>query len=270
MDYLPSSSPLCNGLFALPYLHPQTAAFSDLTPAPGTSSHLEHDYEYLQYLRVPSIYSTTVPAYRRPKLAKLDRLPHKPLNNIIHPLFRFPKWQDLTEEQHNSILPALRLASRFMEQPSLLTFWKRITFGHLKPVPNNHGKGHYLASTKYEDTPEADAEIHKLLTEELPRLLKFGFSNLDVFGVNIDAYSFGNEERYQQFCNGNKPGPYFARFNNPRILLHSHFLYDIEYLSAHGSGDDLKNVHLRIAIALCHELAHIVWKYRNHGDFIRP
>jgi hypothetical protein len=268
MDYLPSSSPLCNGLFALPYLHPQTAAFSDLTPAPGTSSHLEHDYEYLQYLRVPSIHSTAVPFRLRPALACLDSFPHKPLDNKIHPLFKFERWQDLTREQHNSILPALRIATRLMEQHSLLPFWKRIMFGTL--APNPLGNGQYLKGNEYENTLEADAEMHQILTEELPRLLKFGFGKLNVFGVNIDAYTFGNEERYQEFCKGNKPSRYFASFNNPRILLHSHFLYDIEYLSAHGSDDDLKNVYLRTAIALCHELAHIVWKYRHNGDFIKP
>jgi hypothetical protein len=256
-----------DGLFALPYGRSLCAPFSHLTQTPESGPPLEPGYEYLQYLRIPTIQSTAVPAHQRPMLAKLDQLPHEPLPKRIHRLFKLDRWQDLELKQYFSIIPALWLATQFLERRPLLYFWRHLLGGHLA---YDKRKGYYLAHNPVIHTPQADYWTQEFLTEVLPGLLKLSFRKLDGSQRNEDGRAFCSEARYQQYCKTNDSHPSFENFNAPRILLHSHFLYDIEHLSEHGSGDELKHVYLRIAISLCHELAHIAWKWRIGGDLYEP
>jgi hypothetical protein len=257
-----ASSSLSDGLFALPYTHPSSAASTNLHPRPEPGPPLEHGWEHLLYLRVPAIYSTVVPSHQRPMLADHDRLPHEPLDNMIHPLFKFDNWQGLPREKYELLLPALRIATEFMEQRSLLHFWKHILFGELKYDTGT--EEWYLAPGPRENWPKSDEDTHIYLTQTIPRVLRLCFRHCP-----HDAFSFGNEARYQEFCKGVQLQDYPV-FDFPRIMLHTHYLYDVEYLSTHGSEDDKHNIYLRLAITLCHELAHITWKYRMKGDYPEP
>ncbi|KAF1839193.1 hypothetical protein BDW02DRAFT_230816 [Decorospora gaudefroyi] len=227
---------------------------------------LEDGWECLRYLRVSAISSTVVPSSERSQLAELDREPHIPLDNNVHRLFKRRRWPSLTDKEYDLLLPSLTIATKFMEQPQLLEFWKHIYLGALE---YDGTKGHYLALTKYESSQHADKAIRSVFDVYLPEQLKFGFYDLDPLGNKIDGLSFGSEERYRLFCACYQLGPPDLIFCHPHIVLHIHYLYDLKYLVEYGTEDEMRDVFLRIAITLCHELAHIVWKYRIQGDFIQ-
>jgi hypothetical protein len=165
--------------------------------------------------------------------------------------------------QHSLILPALRLATMFMYQPSLLDFWKHILFGDLV-YDKERGKNH-LKPSNYESTLEAYHKTHIHLTKTLSRSIKLAFRDM-----NTDAYSFGNEARYQEVLNGNEAPDWKTHFDTPRILLNIQYSHGIAYLSTQDSKNDRSNFYLRLAITLCHEFTHIVWKSRVRGDYPEP
>ncbi|CAO2658666.1 Nn.00g063890.m01.CDS01 [Neocucurbitaria sp. VM-36] len=225
---------------------------------------VELGYEYLRSLRVPALDSTAIPSEQRLLLARLERSfdDSDVLDNKIHPLFQYYNWLDLEYKHYQMMLPALRLATLLVQQPALMQWWKHTLYGKLS---YDLIKGHYLAPSFIESTQVAHSRALEILNVTLPHVLRIGFCLLDTVERQLDGMSFGSTTTFAQFCAGDhSPRPMV--FNNPRIMLHSHYRWDLEYLQAHGSADDFEHIHLRIAITLCHELAHIIWKYRLGGD----
>lgn len=222
---------------------------------PGT------DLEYLKLLKSTDVASAIVSPGWRPQLHKISILPPIPLDNDIHPLFRRSRWPGLQQEYHNLLLPALRIATKFMTEPSLLKWWKHTLFGRV--AFDKYGRRH-LVCTPFEVTDYASRQIHTFLEKILPAVLELRFHNLDKQGLRIDGCAFGNNASYLEFCceHNNKPISWDPFFDMPRIVLHSQYLFSLKYLSKYGSAGEVENVNLRLAITLCHELAHVVWKYR--------
>ncbi|KAH7401608.1 hypothetical protein BKA66DRAFT_451037 [Pyrenochaeta sp. MPI-SDFR-AT-0127] len=224
---------------------------------------MELGYEYLQKLRIPAVDSVTVPSKQRPFLAHLDkRIACESLTNDVHELFHFYNWLDLEFEHYQLLLPALRVATLLVQQSALSSWWKHTLYGDLRYDP---GKGHYLARSDAELSEGAHDSALPLLNTALPRVLRLGFYPVGSRGYQFDGMNFGSTAAFDQFCEGIQDLQPMV-FNDPRIMLHSHYLWDLIYLHSCGSAQDLEQIHLRIAITLVHELAHIVWKYRQCGD----
>ena len=120
----------------------------------------------------------------------------------------------------------------------------------------------YLACTFFEGTDQASRQLYIILEKALPEVLEFRFHNLDSKGSRTDGCAFGSNAAYLEFRREHKIISWDPIYDIPRIVLHSQYLFSLKYLSAYGSKAELENIHLRIAITVCHELAHIVWKYR--------
>jgi hypothetical protein len=224
---------------------------------------MELGYKYLCHMHDPAVQSTTVPTGLRPMLDYTNN-PCEALSNEIHPLFtRYNGSMGITELQYTLLKPALRLATRFLNEPSLLPWWERTLHGALRF--DSARRLPYLVPLDPISGPQVRANTLNVLYNELPQLLQIGFYPLQIpGGPQIDGRSFSSIETMNAFLAGRQCAPH--SFCNPRILLHSHYLTDVEYLQAHGSSEDLEHIYLRIAITLCHELCHIVWKYRMRGD----
>jgi hypothetical protein len=79
--------------------------------------------------------------------------------------------------------------------------------------------------------------------------------------------AFGSREASQHFW---KHGEYVATsLGHPQIYLASHFLENLKDHEGSRSqlpSEHIELIHLRLAITLCHELAHIVWLHRLKMD----
>ncbi|EUC50056.1 hypothetical protein COCMIDRAFT_82856 [Bipolaris oryzae ATCC 44560] len=218
------------------------------------------DLEYLQRLQSPRITSGSIPYGWRLRLSKIISLPQTDLDNDIHPLFQSSRWPDLRPEDYTLLLPALRIASKFMSEPVILKWWKHTLFGEVKL---DKTRRRYLASTPYETSNYANNELHVLLIKKLPHVLELMFENLDKNTSRTDGCAFGSNAAYIKFRHDLVMAPVYPFFDTPRILLHSQYWFSLKYLLSHGgSAHELKTVYLRMAITLCHELTHVVWHYR--------
>lgn len=226
-----------------------------LNADPGT------DLAHLRVLQSPSVTSATVSPNWRPHLYTHSVLSTSPLDNDVHPLFSQTRWPGLYPGYYNLLVPALRIATKFMTEPLLLEWWKHTLFGRV--AFDEHGRRH-LVYTPYEATNHASQQLHMLLEQALPTVLELYFHNLDKEGLRIDGCAFSSKAAYLKFCrDGHDPFmPWDPLFDTPRIVLHSQFLFSLKYLSKYGSTGEVENMNLRTAITLCHELAHVVWKYR--------
>lgn len=95
--------------------------------------------------------------------------------------------------------------------------------------------------------------------------LKFGFDNLDDNKGFVDAITLSSTIAFESYRKSGRKLHVPALLADPRIYLNVQHLHNVEYLYEAGLPDDLEIVHLRIAIALCHELAHLMWIYRHKG-----
>jgi hypothetical protein len=79
--------------------------------------------------------------------------------------------------------------------------------------------------------------------------------------------AFGSREASEQFCkHGNSVATNLGR---PQIYLADYFLNDLKDLQASRSQALILEsglIHLRLAITICHELAHIMWLHRLKMD----
>ncbi|KAL6170261.1 hypothetical protein ACJQWK_03250 [Exserohilum turcicum] len=80
-------------------------------------------------------------------------------------------------------------------------------------------------------------------------------------GLGIDACTFGTEATYQQFQCGHEAGYTYPFYDKPTVVLHIQFWVSLVVVE-HKFPTELNTLYLKIAITLCHELAHLVWKYR--------
>ena len=231
-----------------------SACLRNLNADPGA------DLEYLQVLQNPVVTSGTIPCGWRRKLSKIVSFPQISLDNKIHPLFQMSRWSDINPEDYTLLLPALRIASKFMTEPLILKWWKHTLFGR---VEFDRTCRRYLASAPYETSNYADSELHVLLTKKLPYVLELKFENLDKNMSRIDGCAFGSNAAYIRFRHNLVMAPAYPFFDTPRIILHTQYWFSLKYLLSHSSSvHELKTLYLQLAITLCHELAHIVWQYR--------
>jgi hypothetical protein len=82
------------------------------------------------------IYSITKPEYRKlwqKGCMEVSPLPPFNLENEVHELFRPEAFVGLDEWEYQFILPAVTLASRFIEDGPYLEFWKQLCTGRLVP-----------------------------------------------------------------------------------------------------------------------------------------
>lgn len=135
-----------------------SACLRNLNADPGA------DLEYLQVLQNPVVTSGTIPCGWRRKLSKIVSFPQISLDNKIHPLFQMSRWSDINPEDYTLLLPALRIASKFMTEPLILKWWKHTLFGR---VEFDRTCRRYLASAPYETSNYADSELHVLLTKKI-------------------------------------------------------------------------------------------------------
>ncbi|KAF1942341.1 hypothetical protein EJ02DRAFT_176251 [Clathrospora elynae] len=229
---------------------------------------LEPGYEYLCSLHDPAIESTSVPAVAGSLLASLQ-CPHQPLDNRIHPLFELRNWRRIKFKEHKLLRPAIVLASLLLKVPAFSQWWEHTLRGTWQY--DSERKLGYLADPKDATCERAhDIKLGVLdpidvFDNKLPDLLRFGFHPLAApDGTYLDAKSFGSKETFDDFCAGSEIEAH--SFTSAWIMLHSHYLYDLKHLQTYGSPGDLEHIYLRIAITLCHELAHIAWKYRTKCD----
>ncbi|OAL48640.1 hypothetical protein IQ07DRAFT_82870 [Pyrenochaeta sp. DS3sAY3a] len=143
-------------------------------------------YEYLRCFRNPAIDSTTVPS-SRPLLAQLGEGSPQINDTFVHPLFQYRRWLGISNEQYQSILPAIIIASRLLQQPLILEWWKHTITGTLQYDPI---RGYYLIPLPPEMNYEAQEVTHAVLYEHLPRILRLSFWALD----EVDSLSFGSME----------------------------------------------------------------------------
>ncbi|KAF2846334.1 hypothetical protein T440DRAFT_482687 [Plenodomus tracheiphilus IPT5] len=92
--------------------------------------------------------------------------------------------------------------------------------------------------------------ITSLFDSILPSMLSFDFNNLKSHGELSDGMAFASEHAYNVYLATQTQYP--SQFHKPWIL--------------YGKQDERENAQLRIAIVLCHELAHIVWIFRAGGS----
>jgi hypothetical protein len=54
-------------------------------------------------------------------------------------------------------------------------------------------------------------------------------------------------------------------FDEPLLVIDEQYLRNVEYFQQVGEGQDRDIVHLRIAVILCREIIHLLWKFRLKG-----
>lgn len=232
-------------------------------PAPNETP--EPNLDYLEALQCHELTTTNISPGQRQRLATANNLLPSLLDNDILPLFGENRWPELKSGDHGLLLPALRIATKLMTEPLLRPWWKHTLFGELDF--DERGR-RYLKDGLGETTDYAARKLQTLLMKDLLKTLSFSFCNLEKKGFGVDGCTFGTMREYLEFISGSKPSRVYRPFKEPRVALHMHYLFSLKFVSEFGSEDELKNIHLRIAITLCHELAHVVWKYRIDRDLL--
>jgi len=206
-------------------------------------------YGYIRSL--PDVSTSLDIARHRPELAFLNSVtPTNATCEDIHPLFQQSQWVNLSCENYLWLLPALKVATQLTRQASSLSFHNHILHGELKYLKEK--RRYYLAPSAYEATKTAHLMTTEMLNITLPRYLRLEFDEIAEDGFQFDAMAYfgtGATVSEVMYC--------------PRIQLHTHHLYALRHVVDHGSRYDQEAIILRIAIALCHELAHAVWYHRS-------
>jgi hypothetical protein len=166
-------------------------------------------------------------------------------------MFQQSQWLNLSPAEYRILRPSLIIATRLLNQDCLLSFHNHVLHGSLKYLPER--QKFYLDKSVFETTSCAHKTTFEVLNSILPETLRLTIEELDEKDVQYDAMTY-----FSALPQG--------RTFHPRIKIHSHHIYDICHVTLYGSQQDQEAITMRIAIALCHEVAHVVWGYRKSRE----
>lgn len=151
----------------------------------------------------------------------------------------------------------------FLNQRKVIDWYKRIlvcSFKYAKQCDSWYFEDGYETSVL-----DPDQYIQQVLQRHLPRILRIKFHKFGESSWKIDAMTFSSTYSFIKYCKS-PTERFFSALWDPLIVISKTFLDNLDTAQAQSRHDKLEHVQLQLAIALCHELAHALWKYRNHGD----
>jgi hypothetical protein len=102
----------------------------------------------------------------------------------IHPIFRPIKWKDVSREDYDLMIPSLKLASRLLDEPQILTYIKGF-LGELQPINDDvatQKEGQLLYTFNNVPLDDWASEWTWYTTSELRNNLTFEFSSQLPYG----------------------------------------------------------------------------------------
>ena len=169
------------------------------------------------------------------------------LKNPIHPIFEKRNWQDSAQDIWPQLQPALRLASRFIDEGEVLAFWYHLVWGRHLKQDASHQFRFPLEGFSVEGPP--------LTPEQKQRTSRW----LNMFGRKQNI-------AFLDFRAGVGFGYTTRTMANNAISVELDWVF-LELLRDHGSGKkilsetQLLRANFLIAVVLLHELAHAVNLY---------
>ncbi|KAF2035646.1 hypothetical protein EK21DRAFT_84673 [Setomelanomma holmii] len=166
-----------------------------------------------------------------------------------------------TKDIYQPILPALRLASRFLQENYPLLWFSVLTFGEQRQSPEREQR--ILSTTAYHNSQDA-AEKVKLNLQELGEVVTIMFvprsAKETAYGI---TYRKGLETPFSnEFTNNNWPQmrekcrlPAYRR-RKPRIVMNRDSRDHLPYQHVHSSTVAKNRLMFVIAVTLVHEVAH--------------
>ncbi|KAF2453387.1 hypothetical protein BDY21DRAFT_424569 [Lineolata rhizophorae] len=220
------------------------------------------------------------PAYNQPFFWNMEpiNVDIGKLGGHIHKIFMRQNWgAEISGEQYENMRPVFHLATRFLTTASILPFWWWIFHGKrtqsrgtVYGYPNEQYM-HEIHDTPESLTAEQVQQVHDRF-EELSRIVTFGLKKSTPHG--------------QMLRTAVSTSPRFQYDNILKTMSHfdgtgSHIAIDTAEFFRYQTGVENGNTGLmalsglRLAINLCHEIAHAVEYARNeynaydYQDFIR-
>ncbi|KAF2004962.1 hypothetical protein P154DRAFT_531107 [Amniculicola lignicola CBS 123094] len=199
------------------------------------------------------------------------------LDNAIHPLFARNNFSGIQDFQYNMLAKCvLRLASKLITEPALLHWWNRLLFGIVK---RHHPKAPvYLEDSQdYEKGPENIQAVHNhflQLAQEVTVTFEKGPSNVPLENV-INSTAIPCRALFDHYHHGHDvlPHPQLFRYHFPQIVLHyeDHLeRLQLEFTQPkpwdYKQAGNVENISFHIVKALLHQVAHVFFMSRLHGD----
>lgn len=226
-------------------------------------------FMYIEYLCEARVASRTVPDGFRsglPAPCESDEL-----DNSVHPIFARRQFVNLTDKQYHLLFPALQLATKFITEECLQSWWIKVLFGEVKENESEEWTDKYFSSPPQESFFTNALGIQEFLMD-IVNVLKFIFDPMEAEGVNdADAESFANQRECESALTGSRNEEDESYVDEPRIVLHSRYIINLEYLlNVNAPQAQFEVAYFMFTKTIVHELAHIVYMISLGGKVQEP